>query len=78
MGRQTASRAPVLVVSPERAGTVPLLTTLLRDSPDVAVVVDRRNGERRLGDRGRPENAGWADGERRIDERRRGPSLYLV
>jgi len=40
---------PVLVVSPERATTIPLLQALLSGAPEVSIVVDRRNGDRRNG-----------------------------
>jgi len=40
---------PVLVVSPARATKIPLLQSLLSGAPDVAIVVDRRSGERRNG-----------------------------
>ncbi len=74
--RQTLDSAPVLVVSPARAGTIPLLNTLLRGSPDISVVVDRRSGERRNGGgNGHPATVG---GDRRGDDRRRGTALYLV
>ena len=80
--RQTLEGAPVLVVSPNRAGTIPLLNTLLRGSPDIAIVVDRRGGERRNGGgngHGRATDPGVAlDTDRRIDDRRRVPALYLV
>jgi hypothetical protein len=74
--RQTLDGAPVLVVSPDRAGTIPLLNTLLRGSPDIAVVVDRRSGERRNGG-GNGHRKGSRE-DRRSDDRRRDPALYLV
>ena len=82
MERQTLSGPPVLVVSPARAGTIPLLNTLLRGSPDIAIVVDRRGGERRDGGgngygRGNGHTVAL-DSDRRTDDRRRGPALYLV
>ena len=76
MERQTRSGSPVLVVSPARAGTIPLLNTLLRGSPDVAIVVDRRGSERRNG--GGNGHTVVLDSDRRVDDRRRGPALYLV
>ena len=70
--------APVLVVSPARAGTIPLLHTLLRGSPDVAIVVDRRSGERRNGrSNGNGQRLLFID-DRRTNDRRRDPALYLV
>jgi hypothetical protein len=80
--RQTLGDAPVLVVSPARVGTIPLLNTLLLGAPDIAIVVDRRSGERRNGrENGNGRGNGHAaplDSDRRTDERRRGPGLYLV
>ena len=82
--RQSLADTPVLVVSPARAGTIPLLNTLLRGAPDVAIVVDRRDRERRNGGSNGNGNGNgnghrmlFAD-ERRLDERRRGPSIYVV
>ena len=82
--RQSLADTPVLVVSPDRAGAVPLLNTLLRGAPDVAIVVDRRSRERRNGGANGNGNGNgnghrllFSD-DRRSDERRRGPVLYLV
>ena len=47
--RQSLTDTPVVVVSPARVSTIPLLQTLLRGAPDVTIVVDRRYGERRDG-----------------------------
>jgi len=88
---------PVLVVSPARATTVPLLQSLLSGAPDVAIVIDRRSGERR-NDHHAPGNGnGKAHGngnghgrtnglgqtpaardDRRSEDRRRHPALYVV
>ncbi len=80
--RDSLEDAPVLVVSPRRAQAIPVLQTLLRGAPEIAIVVDRRARERR-GDR-------WGEREsdhgrpvayvvdRRETDRRRAPSLYLV
>jgi len=92
--RQAAAHAPVLVVSPARAGTIPLLQSLLRGAPDVAIVVDRRSGERRHGlegasPRGNRHGNGHGNGaglggcapcptDRRSSDRRRSDALYLV
>jgi hypothetical protein len=64
--------APVLVVSRDRVEAIPVLQTLLRGAPEIAIVVDRRANERRDG---RPV-AYVAD--RRATDRRRAPSFYLV
>ncbi len=78
--RDSLEDAPVLVVSPGRARAIPVLQTLLRGAPEIAIVVDRRAGERRdehegESDHGRPV-AYVVD--RREAKRRRAPSLYLV
>jgi hypothetical protein len=81
---QVLGSTPVLVVSPARAGTISLLQSLLRGAPEIAIVVDRRNGERRNG-HGRASGNGGGHGsrtpraaDRRLSDRRRSPALYLV
>ena len=79
--RQTLAETPVLVVSPARAGTIPLLNTLLRGAPDIAIVVDRRNGDRRhhgSNGNGRGYRQVLESDRRADDDRRRGTALYLV
>lgn len=77
--RQTLAEAPVLVVSPARAGTIPLLSTLLGGTPVVAIVVDRRSTDRRNGVNGNGSGRRrLTSEERRLVERRRDPALYLV
>jgi hypothetical protein len=78
--RESLDDSPVLVVSHSRRDTIPMLQTLLRGAPEIAIVVDRRAGERRGGNgkgngHGRPV-AYVAD--RRETERRRAPSFFLV
>jgi hypothetical protein len=78
--RDTLGDAPVLVVSRDRVEAIPVLQSLLRGAPEIAIVVDRRADERRGGDgrgngHGRPV-AYVAD--RRTTDRRRTPSFYLV
>ena len=79
--RDSLDDAPVLVVSPVRARAIPMLKTLLRGAPEIAIVIDRRGHERRgdaygsEADHGRPV-AYVVD--RRETDRRRAPSLYLV
>ena len=76
--RDSLADAPVLVVSPWRAPAIPILQTLLRGAPEIAIVVERRAQERRGDedeDHGRPI-AYVVD--RRETDRRRAPSLYLV
>jgi hypothetical protein len=80
--REALEDAPVLVVSRERAETIPMLHSLLRGAPEIAIVVDRRGAERRRGNgkgngNGRVHDpAEWPD--RRSTERRRTPTFYLV
>jgi hypothetical protein len=77
--RQTLAEAPVLVVSPARASTIPLLSTLLGGTPDVAIVVDRRATQRRTRVNGNGNGHHLlSNDERRLAERRRGSALYLV
>ena len=80
--RQTLADAPVVVVNPARVATVPLLRTLLGGAPGVAIVVDRRSGERRNGNGHSNGNGNGIVDEaaldRRADKRRRSSALYLV
>jgi hypothetical protein len=71
--RQQLADTPVLVVSRYRVDTVPMLQTLLRGTPDIAIVVDRRAGERRGGN-----GHQRIPRDRRLRDRRRLPALYLV
>jgi hypothetical protein len=78
--REPLGEDPVLVVSRERVDAIPMLQLLLRGAPEIAIVVDRRGGERRRGNgagngHGRPI-ASVAD--RRALERRHSPSFFLV
>ena len=80
MERDSLDDTPVLVVSPRRAEAIPMLQSLLRGAPEIAILVDRRAAERRAGngkghEHGRPV-AYVAD--RRATNRRRTPSFYLV
>jgi hypothetical protein len=45
--RQRIEDFPVLVVSRTRIDTLPILESLLKGSPEIKVVVDRRQNERR-------------------------------
>lgn len=80
--RQTMADASVVVVSPARVTTIPLLKTLLSGAHDVTILVDRRSGERR-NDHGNGKANGtrlgtWVAPERRFDKRRCSSALYLV
>jgi hypothetical protein len=78
--RESLGGAPVLVVSRERRSAIPMLQTLLRGAPEIAIVVDRRSDERR-GPNGKGNGhghpIGWVS-DRRATDRRRRPSFYLI
>jgi hypothetical protein len=82
--RQSVVEVPVVVVSPERAGKIPLLQALLHGAPDVAIVVDRRSRERRNGHKRSNGNGERmlpvedVSEDRRGRDRRRGGALYVV
>ncbi len=63
----------VLIVSRERASALPKLRELLRGEPEISIVVDRRVADRR----GEDGDAA-ATHERRVAERRRRFSFYLL
>jgi hypothetical protein len=78
--RESLGDAPVLVVSRERGESLSMLESLLRGTPEIAIVVDRRGAERR-GEDGRGNGHGRPLAyvvDRRSNERRRTPSFYLV
>jgi hypothetical protein len=62
---------PVLVLSRRRAHLLPVFRELLRGTPGVRVVVDRREGPRRQADAPAPA------ADRRRTDRRRQPDLTL-
>jgi hypothetical protein len=78
--RQSLDDAPVLVVSRGRAEAIPMLQSLLRGAPEIAIVVDRRASERRGGNgRSNGHGRGVASAaDRRAANRRQTPSFYLV
>jgi len=75
--RDPLDDAPVLVVSPCRARVIPMLQTLLRGAPEIAIVVDRRGHERRGEDDSHGRPVAYVV-DRRATDRRRAPSLYLI
>jgi hypothetical protein len=78
--RESLENAPVLVVSRGRSEAIPMLQSLLRGAPEIAIVVDRRDCERRGGN-GRSHGNGRplaSVSDRRGANRRRTPSFYLV
>jgi hypothetical protein len=76
--RQSITDTPVVVVSPDRVSTIPLLQTLLRGAPDVTIVVERRNGERRNGNGNGHDRMSMGVFDRRTEDRRRLTALHLV
>ena len=73
VARQDWEESPVLVVSRQRAHLMATLRSLLRGVPEVQVVVDRRQNDRRR----TPSNVpGWAS-RRRGADRRKGATLIL-
>jgi hypothetical protein len=78
--REQTGDAPVLIVSRDRAPSIPMLQTLLRGAPEIAIKVDRRGAERRRAN-GNGNGHGRTSAiplDRRAEERRRAPSFYLV
>jgi hypothetical protein len=73
MSRNRWRDAPTLVVSRSHEEIMPILRDLLQGTPEIHVVVDRRQGERR---NGHPD-PGHAS-ERREGDRRRGVAIALV
>ncbi|HSD26843.1 MAG TPA: hypothetical protein VLL75_06030 [Vicinamibacteria bacterium] len=80
MERDSLDETPVLVVSPRRAEAIPMLQSLLRGAPEIAIVVDRRAAERRSGNGKAHEHARFVASvaDRRATNRRRTPAFYLV
>jgi hypothetical protein len=76
--RQHWKETPVLVVSPELSHVVPVLKELLRGTPEIRVVLERRNGDRRnSGDRRKSGRAAARRADRRGSARSR-RRLYLT
>ena len=76
--RESMGEAPVLVVSRDRVEAIPVLESLLRGAPEIAIVVDRRGVERRRGNgNGHARPVAYVV-DRRAIERRRTPSFFLV
>ena len=71
--RQRMGEVPTVVISRNKAGTLPILEGLLRGTPEIRVVVDRRQGERRRWPAGTDAPAG-----RRTMRDRRQAVSYLV
>lgn len=71
LARHQWDEEPTLVVSRERAPMMPILQDILRGTPEIRVVVDRRQSERRRVPG--PDSAGG----RRGPERRRSPAALL-
>jgi hypothetical protein len=76
--RESMGEAPVLVVSRDRVEAIPVLESLLRGAPEIAIVVDRRGVERRRGNGNGHARPVACVVDRRAIERRRTPSFFLV
>ncbi len=72
--RQQIGEMPTLVIAREHAETLPLFQSLLTGVPEIRVVVDRRQGERR----GDPPPVDEQYEHRRTNERRQTVRLLLV
>jgi hypothetical protein len=77
--RQQLGAAPTLVVSRERAEALPFLMGLLHGTPEIRVIVDRRQGERRRSALALQVREDSLEAERRrLSERRHSLGLVLV
>ena len=77
--RQQLGSSPTLVVSRERAGALPFLMGLLHGMPEIRVIVDRRQGERRRSSLALQVREEPHEAERRLhSERRQSLGLVLV
>src|SRR5262245_6275302 len=77
--RQQLGGSPTLVVSRERAGALPFLLGVLQGTPEIRVIVDRRQGERRRSALAQQVREESLEAERRIlIERRQSLGLVLV
>ena len=72
--RQQLGVMPTLVISREHAETLPVFQSLLTGVPEIPVVVDRRQGERRI----EPPPVGEQYEKRRTRERRQKKRSSLV
>jgi hypothetical protein len=74
VARQALSDMPTLVIPEKWADTLPLMEALLRGTPDIPVVVERRVANRR-----RPHSApGEPEDRRRLLDRRRSDGMLLI
>jgi hypothetical protein len=77
--RQQLGGSPTLVVSRERAEALPFLMGLLHGTPEIRVIVDRRQGERRRSALALQVREDSLEAERRrLSERRHSLGLVLV
>ena len=72
--RQELERPPTLVISKTRADALPVLEGLLKGTPAIPVVVDRRAGDRRCE---RPP-VDIPGGRRMLQDRRQGTNIALL
>jgi hypothetical protein len=77
--RQQLGGSPTLVISRDRAGALPFLMGLLSGTPEIRIVVDRRQGERRRSSLALQVREDSRKAERRrLSERRHSLGLVLV
>src|SRR5262249_45934507 len=77
--RQQLGGSPTLVISRERAGALPFLMGLLSGTPEIRIIVDRRQGERRRSSLALQVREDPLDEDRRmVIERRQTLGLVLV
>ncbi len=72
--RQQLGEMPTLVIAREHAEALPVFQGLLTGVPEIPVVVDRRQGERRS----EPPPVGEQPEQRRSIDRRQSIRLFLV
>ena len=72
--RQELERPPTLVISKTRADALPVLEGLLKGTPAIPVVVDRRTYDRR----GEKLPVDIPGGRRMLGDRRQGTNLMLL
>jgi len=72
--RQQLGEMPTVVIAREQAHALPVFEGLLTGSPEIRVVVDRRQGERRRGTHAPGRHAD----RRRADDRRQGVAFRVA
>ena len=74
VARQQQGEMPTLVIPEKWADTLPLMEALLRGTPEIQVVVERRVANRR-----RPHSSSSEpEDRRRLSDRRQGDGMLLI